>query len=84
MVEIIPTKGTPWLVNLDHTLTLARTQKKSGNWGGLKKYSKIFEEKDVSVRGYLGWSKSQKNQHVLFESQSTSSRLIQLQSSPTS
>lgn len=66
MVEIIPTKGDPWVVNLDHMLTLARTQKKSGNWGGLKKYSKIFEEKDVSVRDYLGWSKSQKNQHVLF------------------
>lgn len=66
MVEIIPTKGEPWVVNKGHILTLVRTQKKNGNWGGKTTYLAMNEVKDVSVRDYLGWSKTQKHIHALF------------------
>lgn len=67
MVEIVPTKGDPWVVNKSHILTLVRTQKSIGAWKGRKKqYSKIHEVKDVSVRDYLGWSSTQKHVHALF------------------
>jgi hypothetical protein len=68
MVEIIPTKGEPWVVNKNHILTIARTQKKVGNWGGKSKYTAINEVKDVVLSDYLGWSQTQKHIHVLFRS----------------
>jgi len=67
MVEIIPTKGEPWVVNKSHILTLVRTQKSVGGWKNRgKRYTKIHEVKDVSVSDYLGWSATQKHIHALF------------------
>ena len=66
MVEVIPTKGEPWVVNKGHMLTLVRTQKKVGNWGGKSKYTAVSEVKDVAVSDYLTWSKTQKHIHPLF------------------
>jgi len=66
MVEIVPTKGEPWVVNKSHMLTLVRTQKKHGGWGGLKRYIPTNEVKDVTVSEYLSWSKTQKHVHALF------------------
>lgn len=67
MVEIIPTKGDPWVVNKGHILTLVRTSKKIGAYPGRPaKYWAISEEKDVILSDYLTWSKTQKNLHKLF------------------
>ncbi len=52
MVDVVPVKGDRWRVNLDHILTLVRTDR-----GTLV---------DVSVREYLGWSKTQKHLYKLF------------------
>lgn len=61
MVEIIPSKGDPWVVNKGHVLTLVRTQYKGGSG-----YRAANEVKDVTVSDYLGWSKTQKHNHTLF------------------
>lgn len=55
MARIQPVKGDPWEVNLDHVLTLMHTET-----GVLK---------DISVRGWLTWSKSQKHLWKLFRQQ---------------
>lgn len=52
MVEIVPVKGAPFVVNIDHILTLKRTS--SG------------EIIDVSVRDYLHWARSRKHLYKLF------------------
>lgn len=52
MARIVPTKGEPWVVNLDHILTLVETE--SGR------------VVDVSVREWLGWSKTAKSIYKLF------------------
>jgi len=62
MVDVIPTKGEPWRVNLDHMLTLVRTNegltnRRSGRLAG--------QLVDVSVREVLAWSKNQKHIHKL-------------------
>lgn len=62
MVEIRPTKGQPWTVNLDHVLTLVRTPTHprrpypSGQGGALV---------DVTVREWLRWSAHRKHTHKL-------------------
>jgi len=67
MVEIIPTKGEPWVVNKGHVLTLVRTQRSVGKYKGRpKRYTPVNEVKDVAVGDYLGWSKTQKHIHTLF------------------
>lgn len=53
-VEIRPTKGKPWRVNLDHILTLVR--------------SDDDEVVDVRARDWLGWPRTQKGLHKLFRS----------------
>lgn len=57
MARIVPTKGDAWTVNLDHVLTLVRT---NDGWG--KSGSVI----DVTVRDWLSWSRTQKGLHKLF------------------
>lgn len=52
MYEIHPTKGTPFVVNEDHILTLVETEK-----GTIV---------DVSVKDWLGWGKTKKHTHKLF------------------
>jgi hypothetical protein len=56
MVEILPTKGEPWVVNKGHVLTLVRM--------GHKKLS--GEVRDVAVTDYLGWSAYMKREFKLF------------------
>ena len=59
MFEIIPVKGTPFVVNGDHVLTLIRTNCcKDDRRGG--------ETIDVSVLDYLPWSNWAKHIHKLF------------------
>lgn len=59
MVEIIPTKGDPFVVNLDHILSLQRTRKHIRD-------TKAGEIVDVSVREWLSWSKTKKHLYKLY------------------
>jgi replicative DNA helicase len=71
MVEIVPNKGDPFVVNMDHILTLVRTNTQFRNPNAiLKKPNKDGEIIDVSVREYLTWSKSRKHVYKLFRDQS--------------
>lgn len=56
MAKIVPTKGDPWVVNLDHVLTLVRTEDGRGKGGALV---------DVTVRQWLTWSRTKKHLHKL-------------------
>lgn len=58
MARVVPIKGEPFVVNLDHTLTLARTNdgEDHGDEGSLV---------DVSVREWIGWNKWNKHIHKL-------------------
>lgn len=58
MVEIRPTKGEPWVVNLDHVLTLVETNTGKPGRGG-----RIV---DVTVRNWLSWNRHAKHTHKLF------------------
>lgn len=61
MCAIMPTKGDPWVVNMDHILTLQRTPtgtRYPSDMGGA-----II---DVSVREWLTWPKHRKHIHKLF------------------
>jgi endopeptidase Clp ATP-binding regulatory subunit ClpX len=60
MVKIQPTKGEPWVVNENHILTLVRTSKKSHG-----RYRKTSDLVDVTVKEWLGWSRTQKACHKL-------------------
>lgn len=64
MARIIPVKGEPFVVNLDHILTLVRTPRSSS----LRFPSYQSAVVDVSVRDYLGWSKTAKHMHKLLRS----------------
>lgn len=62
MVDVVPVKGSAWRVNLDHILTLVRTNegltnRRSGRLNG--------QLCDVCVREVLGWSKNQRHIHKL-------------------
>lgn len=61
MARIVPVKGEPFVVNLDHILTLVRTQRSAD----LKYPSYGSATVDVSVREWLGWSKTGKHLHKL-------------------
>lgn len=66
MVEIVPTKGEPWVVNEGHILTLVRTHRKVGARPGRKaQYRATSELVDVWVKEWQAWSKTQKNAHKL-------------------
>lgn len=66
MIEIIPTKGEPWVVNEGHILTLVRTSRKIGARPGRKaQYRATSELVDVWVKDWQAWSKTQKNIHKL-------------------
>lgn len=69
MARIVPTKGTPFVVNLDHVLTLERTSKyRNDPQAGCLV--------DVSVREWLDWNDNQKHLHKLVK------RSIELPESP--
>lgn len=57
LVRIVPVKGRPFVVNLNHILTLVRTGKGSG---------KVI---DVSVRDWLAWSGTRKHLYKLFRAE---------------
>lgn len=64
MVRIVPIKGKPFVVNMDHILTLIKTNQQIEGpecykGGGLV---------DVSVREWMGWNKKQKHLHKLIRS----------------
>jgi len=56
MVEIQPVKGEPWVVNEGHILTLVRIS---------RNHKKVREVVDVSLREWLGWSRTKKHIHKL-------------------
>lgn len=68
MAEIVPTKGEPFVVNLDHILTLQRTRDHSETSRDRRYPSARREGEivDVSVREWLTWSKSKKHLYKLF------------------
>jgi hypothetical protein len=61
MVEVAPFKGEPWVVNRGHILTLIRTK-----YNGRAGYRAAGDVKEVPVRDYLEWSRTQKDCHKLF------------------
>lgn len=64
MVRIIPVKGDPFIVNVDHVLTLQRTCGKRGK-DSVRSDCKDGEIVDVSVRTWLSWSKWYKHIYKL-------------------
>lgn len=66
MVKIIPTKGEPFIVNMDHMLTLILTNPPTGHktTGGYK-YGEIV---DIKVRDYLKLSKTTRHAMKLISS----------------
>lgn len=66
MVKVVPVKGEPFVVNIDHILTLARTNKSSKE--SKRKDCKDGEVVDVSVREWLEWSKKKKHLYKLVRS----------------
>src|SRR5579884_2321848 len=64
MVEIRPIKGDPWVVNLDHILTLKRTTKYQRG-SKVRRDCKDGEIIDVTVREWLSWSRSMKHVYKL-------------------
>lgn len=70
MVEIRPTKGSPWKVNRGHILSLQRTntqkfcERKTAN--KIRKDCKHGNIVDVSVKDWEKWSKTQKHIYKLF------------------
>lgn len=63
MVRIVPVKGEPFVVNLDHILTLVRTSRSTGETYPSHKGGVIV---DVTVREWLGWNKHKKHIFKLF------------------
>lgn len=65
MYEITPNKGTPWIVNEDHILSLVRTgEKKTPLYNCQRQAGTVV---DVSVKDYVKWSKWKKHIHKLFK-----------------
>ncbi len=62
MVDVVPIKGEPWRVNLDHMLTLVRTNE--GCTGRKGRFDGNIV--DARVRDVLNWSKTQRHLHKLF------------------
>jgi replicative DNA helicase len=63
MARIVPTKGMPWVVNLDHILSLVGIEGAKHSNRSLGNKGQIV---DVSVREWMGWSKWKKHVHKIF------------------
>ena len=61
MVEILPKKGDPWVVNQYHTMKLVKTQDRSK-----KVYRAINELVEVPLNEYLKWPQYKKTIHPLY------------------
>jgi len=64
LFRIIPVKGSPFVVNLDHILTLQRTSE-GINLSRRKYNRRAHEVIDVSLRDWFTWSKSRKHIYKL-------------------
>lgn len=58
LVRVVPRKGTPWVCNDEHVLSLTRTNDGVTSLGG--------QITDVPVKVWAEWSKTQKHLHKLF------------------
>src|SRR5258708_2044268 len=65
MIEVRPVKGTPWVVNQGHVLSLVHTNERNGE---LRKYpsTRGGNTCDVPMSGWLAWSSRKKHVHKLF------------------
>lgn len=63
MMEIRPVKGTPWVVNDEHILTLVETQEKRHGRYPSQRGGTI---RDVALPDWWQWSKNRKHRHKLF------------------
>lgn len=63
IVEIKPIKGEKWKANLDHVLTLVKTNVASSPKYECQKGNKII---DVSIREWMEWPKTKKDLYKLF------------------
>lgn len=61
MVEISPATGSPWVVNEDHVLTLARDAR-----GKYEDLAERFRLMDVTVKDWLGWEPKRRRPYKLF------------------
>ncbi len=68
MARITPVKGDSFIVNTDHILTLIQTNDSASRPASKTNGCVI----DVSVKDYLGWSKSKRHLHKLFRMPATS------------
>ena len=68
LVEIRPTKGDPWRCNLEHVLSLQRTETFAMRATYTKRRSDYRGGRivDVPVNEWLGWSKTAKHKYKLF------------------
>lgn len=66
MVRVVPVKGEPFVVNLDHVLTLKRTNQNGLVKNRRRKDCKDGEVVDVSVRDWMKWSRTKKHLYKLF------------------
>lgn len=73
MVRVLPTKGDPFVVNLDHILSLQRTKTWPGVDIGIKKRRKDYRGENplvaVTVRDWLGKSKVFKHTYKLYRTE---------------
>lgn len=72
MVDVVPVKGTTWRVNIDHILTLVRTEEGLTN----RRKSHGGETVDVTVREVLNWSKNKRHMHKLFRASADFSKTL--------
>lgn len=64
LYKIKPVKGSSFVVNEDHILTLVRTNRRNKRGGWNARNGSVL---DVTVKEYLGWSKYYKHLHKLFK-----------------
>lgn len=64
LVEIRPVKGEPWVVNIDHVLTLEQTRERNGA-RGIYPSTQGGHLVDVTVREWLRWSRYKKHLYKL-------------------
>jgi len=71
LYRIVPVKGTAWIVNEDHILSLVRVRQRTtdgGNYRQSHHECRTGEIVNVSVKDYLRWSPTQKHLHKLYRS----------------
>lgn len=72
MAEVVPAKGNPFVVNLDHMLSLQTTSR-----GGSAPSAQAGLVRNVTVREWLKWPKARKHVHKLYRAQAVAFRATQ-------